>query len=65
MCDGAAVNGTTLREFEKLIDERDKGWTAKEHDILYMFPSCFTLTLLWFYLTYLCQVHGTLTAHRM
>jgi hypothetical protein len=33
-CDGAAVNGTTLREFEKLLDEKDEGWTAKEHDIL-------------------------------
>ena len=33
-CDGAAVNGTTLHEFEKLLDERDQSWTAKEHDIL-------------------------------
>jgi len=34
MCDGAAVNGTTLCEFEKLLDEKGKGWIAKEHDIL-------------------------------
>ena len=33
-CDGADVNGTTLHEFEKLLNEKDEGWTAKEHDIL-------------------------------
>ena len=34
--DGAAVNGTTIREFEQNIDIADDGWTAQEHDILYV-----------------------------
>jgi hypothetical protein len=36
--DGAAVNGTTIREFGNGInngtDTADHGWTAQEHDIL-------------------------------
>ena len=34
--DGAAVNGTTIREFEQKIDIANDGWTAQEHDILYV-----------------------------
>jgi hypothetical protein len=36
-CDGAAVNGTTLREFAKEITVTDDGWEAREHEILYVF----------------------------
>jgi hypothetical protein len=34
MSDGAAVNGASLREFEKELDTADGGWEAKEHGIL-------------------------------
>jgi len=34
--DGAAVNGTTIHEFEDKIDIANDGWTAQEHDILYV-----------------------------
>jgi hypothetical protein len=34
--DGAAVNRTTICEFERQIDSADDGWTAQEHDILYV-----------------------------
>jgi hypothetical protein len=32
--DGAAVNGASLREFEKALDSEDEGWDAQQHDIL-------------------------------
>ena len=32
--DGASVNRTTLREFQKSLTEVDLGWTAQEHDML-------------------------------
>jgi hypothetical protein len=32
--DGAAVNGASLRVFEKELDAADEGWDAKQHDIL-------------------------------
>ena len=35
-CDGAAVNGTTLRKFETHLDSTDSTWLAQEHEILYM-----------------------------
>ncbi len=33
-CDGAPVNGTTIRELETTFDSEDPVWTAKDHDIL-------------------------------
>lgn len=42
--DGAAVNGTTIREFEHKIDIADNGWTAQEHDILYVHLGAWKLT---------------------
>ena len=33
-CDGAAVNGTTIRELEKEFDNEDLIWKARDHDIL-------------------------------
>jgi len=36
MSDGASVNRTTLREFEKLLTDSDGNWSAAEHDILYV-----------------------------
>ena len=41
--DGAAVNGTTIHEFEHKIDIADNGWTAQEHDILYVHMFTFDL----------------------
>ena len=34
--DSAAVNHTTIHEFEHQIDSADDGWTAQEHNILYV-----------------------------
>ena len=31
ICDGAAVNGTTLCEFEKKLNDEDVNWSAKGH----------------------------------
>jgi hypothetical protein len=42
-CDGAAVNGTTLREFAKEISVTDEGWEAREHEILYVSKFFFRL----------------------
>jgi len=32
--DGASVNRTTIREFEKLLTDADGDWSAEEHDML-------------------------------
>lgn len=33
-CDGAAVNGTTLRELENKVDGFNLDWSAQDHHIL-------------------------------
>ena len=58
-CDGAAVNGTTLREFAKEISITDDGWDAREHDILYVFFFFFFFGPDLMFLAYLrCMEHS-------